>query len=221
MATSGDELLSINELARAWGTGLTTIVALIQSGQLPSLDRGLLTAEGAYDVPMIRRSWSERLRRDSPAASRTLAPPPEGPFHPAFETAFNFHKAFDLNDGNGMFAASSAASREGRSPSDLLAAWESAAPHLRQQDAGVGTTIYSLAPIDAVAARVIADAPALPRAAFRPTPVTLLDALPLVYEGAEWRVDLPLFERREEWFHLLTSPLPDASEPAEGGSSPD
>ncbi|MGH2761118.1 MAG: hypothetical protein ACRDLD_00745 [Thermoleophilaceae bacterium] len=218
---SHDELLSVNDVARLWETGLTAVVQSIESGQLLSLDRGLLMREGRYDVPLIRRSWAESLQRDSPGASRTLDPPPGQPFHPAVETAFDFHKALDLGDAQGVFATSSEGSRAGRLPEDLLAAWQTAGSHLVQPNAGVGTTIYALTPLDAVAARVMADAPTLPRAVTKPTPATMIDALPLVSEDDGWRVDLPLFERRDEWSHLLTSPLPgsDGSPEPSGSSS--
>lgn len=214
-----DELLSVNDVARLWGTGLTAVAQSIESGQLLSLDRGLLVAEGRYDVPLIRRSWAESLQQDSPGASRTLAPPPEESFHLAVEPAFDFHKALDLGDADSVFAASSAESRAGRSPEDLLAAWRAAGSHLIQPNAGVGTTIYTLTPVEAVAARIMADAPALPRAVTKPTPATMIDVLPLVLEGDRWRVDLPLFERRSEWSHLISSPLP-ASDGAPTPSEP-
>lgn len=217
-----DDLLSVNDVARLWGTGLTAVARSVDVGEVLSLDRGLLIAEGRYDVPVIRRSWAEAPRRDSPGASRILHPPSEAAFHPAVETAFDFHKALDLDDAGGVSATSTAASCEGRTPDELLGQWQRVGSHLLQPDAGVGTTVYSLAPLDAVAARIIADAPALPRAVTKPTPATMIDALPLVLEEDSWRVDLPLFERREEWIHLLTSPPPDSEGGSEstGSSSP-
>lgn len=222
LAVSDDELLSVNDVARLWGTGLTAVVQSVESGQMLSLDRGLLIGEGRYDVPLIRRSWAESLQQDSPGAPRILDPPAGESFHPALETAFDFHKAFDLADAEGVFAASSAESRADRSRDDLLAVWQEAGSHLVEGNAGVGTTIYSLAPLDAAAARVMADAPALPRAVTKPTPATLIDVLPLVEEDGGWRVDLPLFERRHEWSYLVTSPPPDpgtAPELSESSSS--
>jgi hypothetical protein len=55
------------------------------------------------------------------------------------------------------------------------------------------------------------------------TPATLVDVVPLVWEADGWRVDLPLFERRHEWSHLLTSPLPDSADSvqSEDSSSPE
>lgn len=217
---SNDELLSVNDVARLWGTGLTAVVQSVESGQLLTLDRGLLVAEGRYDVPLIRRSWAEALQQEGPGASRTLDPPAGQAFHPAFHTAFDFHKALQIGDAQGLFTASSGWSCAGRSPEDLLAAWQAVGSQLTPPNAGIGTTIYSLTPLDAVAARVIADAPALPRAITKPTPATLIDVLALVSESDSWRIDLPLFERRHEWSHLLTSPLPDSGGFPESSASP-
>ncbi len=131
-------------------------------------------------------------------------------FHPAVRVALEFHGALSEDDADRLFAASSPQSRSGRSPRELLAAWKAVGSHLLREDAGVGTSIYSLAPIEAVAARIFADAPALPRALPRATPATLIDVLPLVRDGSVWRVDLALFERRQELrlVERLTSPPP-------------
>ena len=169
----------MNDIARLWGTGLNAVVDSIESGLLPSIDRGLLIAERRYDVPLIRRSWLETIQRDSPGASRTLAPPLGEVVHPALEPALDFHKALDLGDAETVYAVSSPDSRAGRSPDQLLAAWLAAGPHLLDDNSGVGTTIYTLAPLDAVAARIFADAPTMPRAIARATPATMIDVLPL------------------------------------------
>ncbi len=214
-----DELLSINEVARLWGTGLAAVLNSIQTGQLMSLDRGLLAAEARYDVPMIRRSWAEAPRQDSPGASRLLEAPAGEPSHPAAQVAFDFHKALDLGDAAKLYDTSSAESRGVGSREELLEAWRTVGGHLTQPNAGVGTAVYTLAPLGAVAARVFADAPTLPRAVTRSTPASLIDPLPLVLEGAGWKVDLPLFERRQEWSHLLTSSLVDSSASPESSVS--
>jgi len=205
-----NELLSIEEVARLWGTGIGAVVNSIRAGQLLSLDRGLLAEEGKLAVPTIRRSWAEAPRKDSEGFERILDPPEGEPSHPAAQAAFDFHKALDTGDAEGLAERSSAVSRIERSSDDLLATWRATGPHLTQRNAGVGTAIYSLAPLDAVAARVFADAPTLPRAVTKATPATLIDALPLICEDDQWRVDLELFKRRGEWIHLLTAPLDSA-----------
>lgn len=212
-----DPLLSVHDLARLWGTGVTAVVQAVESGRVPSLDRGVLVAEGRYDVPLIRRSWAEALQEESPGALRRLDPPEGEAVHPAVRVAFEFHSALGEDDADRLFAASSSKSRGGRSPGELLAAWKAVGSHLLREDAGVGTAIYSLAPIEAVAARIFADAPKLPRALPRATPATLIDLLPLVRDEALWRVDLALFERRQELelTELLTSPPP-SSDVSEG-----
>jgi hypothetical protein len=213
-----DELLGVADVARLWGTGLAAVLRSIELGQLPTLDRGLLIAEGALDVPIIRRSWVERLQQDTPGASRVVDPPAGSDFHPAAKVAYDFHGALDSGDQEGLFEVCSSRSRSGRSPAELLDRWREVGSHLTQPGSGIGTTIYSLAPLAAVAARVFADTPAMPRAMRKPTPATLIDPIPLVLEGQVWRVDLQLFEQRAEWIHLLTLPLP-GSEDAPGSSS--
>ena len=37
-----DPLLSVSQIARSWGTGLEAVISLVNSGALPSLDRGEL-----------------------------------------------------------------------------------------------------------------------------------------------------------------------------------
>lgn len=205
---SENELLSVNDIARLWGTGTDVVVQLVSSGELSSLDRGLLVAEGRYDVPVIRRSWAEALRNDSPGAGRILDSPAEDVFHPAFETAFEFHSALAEYDAEALYKLSSRQSRKGRDPDELLDVWVEVGSRMLEPRAGVGTAIYSLAPLDAAAARVLDQAPSVPRAVTKATPATLLGVLPLIEEEGSWRVDLPLFEKREEWHHLLTEPLP-------------
>ena len=212
---SDDKLLSVNDVARLWGTGLAIVVESIENGDLPSLDRGLVVAEGGYDIPLIRRSWAEALREPPAGSSRRLDPPEGETFHPGFEIAYEFHKALDLGEAKRVFYLSSAESRDGRTAPELLDAWHS--PHLFEQNAGVGSTLYSLEPFPAIAARIFAEAPALPRALTDWTRATFLDALPLVRDPDGWRLDLPLYERRDEWIHLLDSPLPDAAD-GSGGS---
>lgn len=216
-----DPLLSVDAVARLWGTGLTAVLQSIESGQLRTLDRGLLVGEGRFDVPLIRSSWVESVQRESPGFSRIVRPEAGVSIHPAFDAALAFHSALDLGDAQGVFEWSSEASRQGRSPEQLLAAWAAVADHLHEGNAGIGTAIYSLAPLEAVAARVMEHTPAMPRAITAPTPATMLAALPLVEEESGWRVDLPLFERRDEWIQLLASPLPEAGdEPAASSDSP-
>ena len=205
-----NELLSVNDVARVWGTGLSIVVDLIDRGDLPSLDRGLVVAEGKYDVPLIRRSWAAALREAPLGPTRRLSAPDGEVFHPAFEVAFEFHKALDLQDADRVFLLSSSDSQAGGTRDDVLDAWYS--PHLFEQNAGVGSVMHDLGPFPAVAACVYAEAPALPRALTDWTPAALVDALPLVYEPDGWRLDLPLYKRKDEWFHLLSAPPVEADD---------
>jgi hypothetical protein len=207
---SEDPLLSVNDVARLWGTGLTIVVDSIQLGDLPSLDRGLIVAEGRYDVPLIRRSWADALREPPAGAERAVDAPEGEAFHPGAMIAYEFHKALDLRNAQRVYVLSSAESRSGRTADELLDEWYS--PHLFERNAGVGTTLWSLEPFPAVAARVFAEAPAMARALTDWTRAGFLDALPLIAESDAWRLDLPLYRRKAEWTHLLDSPLPGAAD---------
>lgn len=204
-----DPLLSVAQVARIWGTGLETVIELVNSLTIPSLDRGELIAQGRLDVPLIRRSWAEALRVDGDGAGRILKPPEGEDVHPAFHVALAVHSALDEGDAEGLFELSSRASREGRSAETLLARWMEINEGGYPSNSGVGSTIYSLAPLPAVAARVFADAPKVPRAVTRATPARLLAVLPFVEEGEEWKVDLPLYEGPVFLPELLTKPMPE------------
>jgi len=78
-----DELLSVNDVARLWGTGLEAVLSTISSGELPTLDRGLLIDEGRHDVPLIRRSWVYAVQQALPGFRRILRPEPGEPYHAA------------------------------------------------------------------------------------------------------------------------------------------
>jgi hypothetical protein len=207
-----DPLLSVSQVARMWGTGLDIVVSLVNSETLPSLDRGELIRRGYLDVPLIRRSWAEFLRGDSEGTGRIIEPPEGESVHPAAQVALNFHSALDAGDADDLYDLSSKASRQGRDPNTLLARWMEINGGGYPDNSGVGTTIYSLAPLPAVAARVFADAPPVPRAVSKATPALLIAVLPMVDEGGEWKVDLPLYDPEESHVflpELLVTPMPD------------
>lgn len=205
---SDDPLLSVSQIARLWGTGLDIVIDLVESGTLPSLDRGELICRGRLDVPLIRRSWVESLRSDSEGATRIVEPPDGERVHPALSAALGVHSALDERDAETLYALSSRASREDREPEELLARWMEINRGGFPGDSGVGSTIYSLAPLPAVAARVFADAPKMPRAITRATPARLLAVLPFVEEDGEWKVDLPIYEGPDSLPDLLKTPMP-------------
>jgi hypothetical protein len=209
--TSDDPLLSVSQIARLWGTGLDVVISLIDSRTLPSLDRGELIREGHLDVPLIRASWAEFMRVDSDGAGRILKPPEGASVHPALSVALGVHSALDAHDATALWALSSQRSRDGHEPESLLARWTEINGGGYPVDSGVGSTIYSLAPLPAVGARVFANAPRLPRAISKATPATLVAVLPLVWEAGEWKVDLPLYAGDDGGVFLpalLTSPAP-------------
>jgi hypothetical protein len=218
-AAEPDELLSVNDVARSWGTGIQAVLNVIQSGQLATLDRGVLIGEGRYDVPLIRRSWVESLQQASPGFERSLSPEPGDIIHAALQPALDFHHALCVGDADEIYRCSSLASRHNRSPEELLAAWLAVGRHLVRDKAGIGSTIYDLAPLSAVGARIFAYTPIIPRALQQPTPGDLVDVLPLVKEADDWRVDLPLFDQRAQWIHTLNESPPEDSVSSEPGVS--
>jgi len=209
-----DPLLSVAQVARMWGTGLDIVVELVASLTLPSLDRGELISQGEFEVPLIRRSWAEFLRLDGDASARIIEPPQGERVHPAFTVALDVHSALDEGDASALYRLSSRASRKGRDPDALYARWIEYTQGGFPTDSGVGSTIYTLAPLPALAARVFADAPKVPRALTRSAPARLLAVLPMVEEEGEWKVDLPLFEGPAFLPEVLTSPMPDETSPA-------
>jgi hypothetical protein len=209
-----DPLLSVSQIARLWGTGLDVVVGLVESKTLPSLDRGELISRGHLDIPLIRESWAEFMRRGGEATGRILRPPDGESEHPALRVALAVHSALGAFDADGLWALSSKRSREGRDAAALLARWTELNRGGYPEDSGVGSTIYSLAPLPAVAARVFAQAPRTPRAMLKATPALLIAVLPLIWEESEWRVDLPLYagDVGDVFLpDLLTRPLPDGA----------
>jgi hypothetical protein len=209
MTASSDPLLSVSDVARLWGTGIGTVIELIEGRGLAALDDGELIRAGHIDVPVIRLSWAQSLKLDSHASERLLAPEGGQIAHPAFFAAADFHSALDQKDADAVYASSSRKTRCSRTPPEVLASWLEVTSGGFPTTSGIGSSIYSLAPLSAVAAQVCADAPKVPRALGAHAPLTLLAILPLVSEDDAWRVDLPLFEGPAYLPEVLSSPLPD------------
>lgn len=212
---SDDPLLSVSQIARLYGTGLETVVGLIRDRMLPSLDDGKLLDEDRLDVPVIRRSWATALQNPSEGSDRIIHPESGEAVHPAARVALDFHSALDERDADAVWRLSSAASRERLDPIPLLERWFELNEGGYPTDSGVGTAIYSLAPLPAVAARVFAEAPKVPRAVEAPTPARLIAVLPLKEEDGEWRVDLQLYEGPVLLPRVLAEPMPAADESEE------
>lgn len=202
-----DPLLSAAGVSRLYGTGISTVTELVAESKLPTLDDGALIAAGRLDIPLIRTSWARALQRPSPGAERIIDPPSGALVHPAIEAAADFHEALQIGDSAVAYDRSSRASRRGRSPGELLARWMEIFGEV-PEDSGISSVAYSLVPLPALAARVMAEAPLLPRVVNRPTPARMLAVLPMVLENGAWRVDLPLFEGSENLIELLAQPLP-------------
>jgi hypothetical protein len=208
MASSSDPLLSVSDVARLWGTGIGAVVELIESRGLAALDDGELIAAGRFDVPVIRLSWAQSLKLDSHASERLLEPEGGQIAHPAFFAAAEFHSALDQEDADAVYEFSSHETRRSRTPDEVLASWLEITSGGFPTNSGIGSSIYSLAPLPAVAAQVCADAPKVPRTLGTHAPISLLAILPLVNEEDVWRVDLPLFEGPAYLPEVLSSPLP-------------
>jgi hypothetical protein len=157
---------------------------------------------------VIRLSWAQSLKLDSYASERLL--PPEGGqiAHPAFFAAAEFHSALDQKDADAVYGCSSRETRGSRTPAEVLASWLEITSGGFPTTSGIGSSIYSLAPLPAVAAQVCADAPKVPRTLSAHAPLNLLAILPLVSEDDTWRVDLSLFEGPAYLPEVLSSPLP-------------
>jgi hypothetical protein len=196
------------------------VIELVAEGRLATLDNGALIESGRLDVPVVRRSWATALQVPTDGGSRVLDPPEGQELHPAVEAAAEFHTALQVGDAEAAFALTSRSSRAGMDADTVLEAWYRLTGGKPPESAGIGTAIYSLAPLAAVAARVIADAPKVPRAMSRPTPARMLTPLPLVEENGEWKADLDLMEREDTWIDYLTQPMPQSSADGEGRSNP-
>ena len=150
---------------------------------------------------------------DSPGAERILAPPDGETLHPAVRRALALHTALEDGDAASTWALSSLASRKGHTRESLLERWSEVNHGGYPEGSGVGTTIYSLAPLSAVRARVFADAPKSPRTINKPTPATLLAVLLFVWEN-DWVVDLPIYSGEATDLFLpalLTTPPPEGA----------
>lgn len=228
--SADDPLMSAADVARLWGANPLVVASLVESQALPSLDRGELIGAGNLDVPVIRRSWAEYLRRSGPGNERVLSPPSGATLHPAIPMALRVHTALAEHDADELFEISSQASRANTDPQSLLSRWIAVLEGGFPEHSGVGSLAYSLAPLTAVGVRVFAHAPKVPRAVDKPTPALLLAVLPFLHENEEWHVDFPLFAgESDDAFYLpelITTPLPPLEsgleeEPAEGVGPPD
>jgi hypothetical protein len=211
-----DPLLSPLQVARMYGTGIATVVELIEEGSLATLDDGRLVSAGKLEIPLIRESWARALQQPSPGSARVLRPPEGRLLHPAMEVAADFLTALQSNDGTTARAITSSKSRQGMNDQEVLASWLLLVGGKPDEAAGIGSAVYSLAPFPAVAVRILAHTPKFPRAVDRPTPARLIAALPLIEESEGWRLDLTLMKETDKWFPLLYEPPPESASSEEG-----
>ena len=203
-----DPLLSASQVARMYGTGITTVVELVAEKTLATLDDGALIAAGRIDVPVIRKSWARSLQKPTGGSTRVLDPPEGHELHPAMVAAADFVAALQAGDADSAYALTSVVGRGEMNATETLEAWYQLVGGKPDDRAGIGTSIYSLAPLEAVAARVLAHTPKFPRAVERPTPARMITPLPLVEEGGDWKLDLELMAKVDSWISYLTEPMP-------------
>lgn len=203
---SDDRLLSVTQVARYYGVGVATISGLVVDSTVASLDRGRLVAAGRFDIPLIRRSWADAIRVNSPGASRRIDP--DQLMGPAARSAYDFHSAIDLKDSAAIYKLSSAATQAWGNQAAVVERWHDAVGDLMNSSTGVASGVYTLAPLEAVAVRIVYDAPKVPTVFTRPTPLKVATVLPLVEEDGAWKVDFALWEEQDRLQELLNQPLP-------------
>jgi len=207
-AGDDDQLLSVIQIARRFGTGINTIVTLVQAGTLPSLDRGRLIAQKRFDVPLIRPSWVESLQFDVPGKHRRISSASKE-VRNAIQAAIDFHYAVSTNDVEAMFRLSSAATvASADGPQELAARWRAGLGEMMNPSTGIATETFSLAPLDALVLWVVYDAPGVPTVSATQKPMVIATFLPLVRESDSWKVDLGLWSDQESLKLLLSQPLP-------------
>jgi hypothetical protein len=209
MAHAEDPLVSIEDIALRWHTGIATVRALVADRSIESLDGGLLAQEGRTDVPVSRLSWAEEVRQDSPGAARRVDDELGGALHPAAQAAIRFFDAVRDGDADVVWAMSTPASHEiAVDEDDLYVEWLLALGDALDGHVGIATGVYSLEPYPGYGVRLVGDPPAVPERFDKATPVWPVGLLPLQEIEGQWLVDLPTATLDVEWFALLRTAPP-------------
>jgi len=219
-AEDSETLVSVDELALRWRTPSSAVAQLVADGVIPSLDGGLLARRGRLDVPVLRPSWAERARVDSPGASRRLDVGLEKGLHPAATAAVELHAALADRDAGGVWSLSSTASKEqAGAPPRLLEHWIAAMGDVFSRDTGVATGVYALVPHRGVGVRIVGEVGPLPIRYDRATPQSAIGMFVFVPESDTWRADLPLTAADIDYLEL-TRTAPPAGWTASDGALP-
>jgi hypothetical protein len=195
-------LLSIREVARQLDLGVEAAAEVIARGSIPSIDGGQLAEQGRYDVPVVRRSRLEQLREqwDSELGQSTrIDSDVEEGLHPAAVSAISFLYAVSEGLKDGVFALSSARTREtADSAKELTRIWKQRIGREALRKGGIASGVYPYPEENAVIIRVVKDPGPISFRVERMTMMPLYTLLPLVEEEGVWRADLPLFEQQED-----------------------
>jgi hypothetical protein len=205
---SSGKLVSIQDVALHWRTGVEAVRDLVSSGLIPSLDGGELARAGLTAVPCMREAWAESARVSSPGSGRRIDDPWGDHLHPAAARALDFYNA--LSDGNAqsVWDMSSTASREAfQAEPLLLEAWRDLLGGALAAPAAITTGVYDLAPHSGVGIRLTLDAPLMPERIDVPTPMRMAGVIALVQERGSWFADITVAGADEDWSALLASPV--------------
>jgi hypothetical protein len=202
-----DALVSVEELALRWKTRTHVVARLVADQVIPSLDGGLLARGGRSDVPVLRPSWGEAMREDSPGAARRIDTAPG--LHPAASAANDLHYALSKRDADAVWALSSSASRSAAGdPGRLVGLWLDALGEVFSARTGIATGVYALVPHRGVGVRLVGGVGPLPVVYDRPTPLDGRGMFVFVPEDVGWRADLPLTAADVDYPELVRSAPP-------------
>lgn len=212
-----DQLISVEELALRWRTPVTAVADLVAGGAIPSLDSGELARRGRLNVPVLRQSWAEATRVDSPGAVRRLDLDLGDRLHPAASAAVDLHKALADRDAGAVWQLSSQESRaEAGDPDRLVALWLATLGDVFSARSGIATGVYALTPHRGVGVRLVQGVGPLPVVYDRPTPQAALGIFVFVLEQGRWRADVLLTGADVDFFELVQSAPPEGWSPADG-----
>lgn len=212
-----DELISVEELALRWRTPVSAVADLVAGGTIPSLDGGRLASRARLDIPVLRPSWAEATRVDSPGAVRRLDLDLEDRLHPAASAGLDLHKALSDREAVAVWELSSQESRqEAGDPEQLVELWLATLGDVFSARIGIATGVYSLVPYRGVGVRLVAGVGPLPVMYDRPTPQAAVGMFVLVLERRQWYADVGLTGADVDYPELVRSAPPEGWSRADG-----
>ncbi len=216
-ADDADELISVEELALRWRTPVSAVADLVADGTIPSLDGGQLVRRGRLNMPVLRPSWAEAARVDSPGAARRLDLDLERRLHPAASAAVDLHKALADRDAFAVWELSSQDSREeAGDPEQLVNLWLTTPGDVFSARTGIATGVYALVPYRGVGVRIVAGVGPFPVVYDRPTPQAAVGIFVFIFEDGRWAADVLLTGADVDYVELVRSAPPDGWSRADG-----